>query len=207
MSRMLRSVSSMSTPTAAGTSLPLLRLSVPQYHAMRRAGILTADDRVELLDGLLVSKMTKNPPHSLATELTRRALDEALRAGGLDAAWHVRSQEPITTKDSEPEPDVSVVAGSVRDYSRVHPGPGDVAVVFEIADESLRRDRRDKLAIYARAGIGVYGIVNLVDRFIEVHREPDGDRYVRRDTYAASETLSLAVSGATLVIAVDALLA
>ena len=188
------------------TTLPLLRLSVQQYHAMRRAGILTEDDRVELIDGLLVSKMTKNPPHSLATELTRRALDDALRSAGLAGAWHVRSQEPITTSDSEPEPDVSVVAGSVRDYHQAHPGPGDVALVVEIADESLRRDRGDKLAIYARAGVAAYGIVNLADRVVELYREPEGERYLRCEVCSVGETVTLEVGGAALAIAVDRLL-
>ena len=195
----------MSAPSAAGTTLPLLRLSVPQYHAMRRAGILTADDRVELLDGLLVSKMTKNPPHSLATELTRRALEDALRAGGVHEAWHVRSQEPITTEDSEPEPDVTVVAGKVRDYQAAHPEPRDVALVVEIADESLRRDRRDKLAIYARAGIGSYWIVNLADRVVEIYRDPDGDAYRDRESFGIDQTVPFEL-GHDLTVAVSDLL-
>jgi Uma2 family endonuclease len=194
----------MSSQPAAGTSLPLLRLSVPQYHAMRRAGILTEDDRVELLGGLLVSKMTKNPPHSLATELTRRALEQAL--GSVGGRWHVRSQQPITTPDSEPEPDVAVVAGGLRDYGEAHPSPADVALVVEVADESLRRDRKDKLAIYARAGIAAYWIVNLVDRHVEVFGAPSAEGYGSSASYAAGETVTLVVDGLVTELGVDALL-
>jgi hypothetical protein len=80
------------------------RLSVEQYHQMIRIGILTDDDRVELLEGWLVTKMPKNPPHRLSTQLTREAI-----ARLLPPEWYVDDQEPITTEDSEPEPDISVL--------------------------------------------------------------------------------------------------
>jgi hypothetical protein len=75
------------------------RLSVGQYHAMIRTGILTPDHPVELLDGWLVLKMPKNPPHRVATRLTCKALERVMPAG-----WYVDQQEPITTQNSEPEP-------------------------------------------------------------------------------------------------------
>jgi Uma2 family endonuclease len=96
---------------------------------MGRAGILTSDDRVELLEGLLVTQMNKTPAHTLATALLREELAALLPAG-----WYVRSQDPITLAASEPEPDLAVVRGTPRDYRDRHPGPGDVAVVVEIAD-------------------------------------------------------------------------
>ena len=97
---------------AAVPKLPLMRLSVSQYHRMRDAGILEDGANIELLDGLLVPKMTKNPPRRLVTYLVRDAL-AAVVGGG----WYVDSQEPVTTDDSEPEPDVCVVAGDPRDYA------------------------------------------------------------------------------------------
>ena len=87
------------------------RLPVDRYHQMVKAGLLDQDDPIELLEGFLVYKMSKNPPHSVCTELTREALSRILPAG-----WHVMTQDPITTDTSEPEPDVSVIRGSVRDY-------------------------------------------------------------------------------------------
>ena len=82
------------------------RMGVEQYHAMIEAGILTDDDSVELLEGWLVLKMPKNPPHRATTRLVRAGLERVLPEG-----WYVDSQEPITLIDSEPEPDVVVVRG------------------------------------------------------------------------------------------------
>jgi Uma2 family endonuclease len=147
--------------------LPVRRLSVEQYHQMLHGGILQTDDRVELLEGLLVDKMTKHPPHSAATRLTRAALEKLVPAG-----WYVDSQEPVTTADSEPEPDVCIIRGARRDYVERHPGPADVGLLIEVADESLVRDRGVKKRLYARAGIPVYWIVNLIDRQVEVFSEP-----------------------------------
>ena len=113
--------------------------------------------------------MPKNPPHSVVTQLVADALRRLLPPG-----WHVLVQEPITLGDSEPEPDIAVVRGSVRDYLDRHPGPADLAVVVEVADTTLRRDRGTKRRIYARSGIECYWIVDLRERQIEVYAEPSG---------------------------------
>jgi Uma2 family endonuclease len=149
--------------------VPIRRLSVAEYHQMLRAGILTEDDAVELLEGWLVPKMTKHPPHRAATRLTRVALEKIV-----PAAWYVDSQEPVTTDDSEPEPDVSVIRGQTRDYLARHPGPTDIGLVVEVADESLARDRGVKKRLYARARVPRYWIVNLIDRQVEVYSDPTG---------------------------------
>ena len=145
------------------------RLSVEQYHEMIRTGILTSDDPVELLEGWLIYKMPKSPRHSVSTRVTRRALEGVVPAG-----WYVDTQEPITLDDSEPEPDVMLVRGESRNYLERHPGPGDLALVVEVADTSLDRDRGVKKRAYARAGIPVYWIVNLRERRVEVYSEPSG---------------------------------
>ena len=117
-------------------------LSVRHYHEMIRSGILTAGDPVELLEGLLVVKMAKNPRHTAATQAVRRAVERLLPAG-----WHVRARDPITLADSEPEPDVAVVRGGPERYEDRHPGPRDVGLVIETADASLERDRRTKVRV------------------------------------------------------------
>lgn len=169
-------------------SVPVWRFSVTQYHEMLRAGILAEDDPVELLDGWLVSKMIKNPQHRLATELVREVLD-----GMTPQGWHVNSQEPITLSASEPEPDVSIIRGSRREYLDRHPVPADIGLVVEIADASLSRDKVLKKSLYAQAGIPVYWIVNLVERCVEVYTDPsaqgrDSDYRTRRD-YASSDEI------------------
>jgi Uma2 family endonuclease len=171
---------------------PVCRLSVSQYHEMIAAGILTHDDRVELLEGWLVPKMVKNPPHSTARHLTTKALERILPSG-----WHVRSQEPITLSDSEPEPDVAIVRGDPEQYDRSHPGPEAVALVVEVADASLGRDRSIKNRVYARAGIPVYWIVNLQERRIEVYTDPSGPvevpDYRQHEDYAIGAELPLMI--------------
>ena len=170
------------------------RLSVNQYHQMVGAGILTEEDPVELLAGWLVPKMPKNPPHRVATRLLRQALERVVPAG-----WYVDSQEPITTADSEPEPDVVVVRGETRQYLDCHPGPQDVALVIEVADTTLQRDRVLKQRIYAAAGIPVYWIVNLLDNQIEVYTAPSGPvsqpDYRQCQHYGLSDTVPVVIDG------------
>ena len=138
------------------------RFSVEQYHQMIRSGILTEDDPVELLQGWLITKMSKNPPHSSATRFLRRALERLIPPG-----WYVDSQEPITTADSEPEPDIAILRGSEANYTQHHPRPEDVGLVVEVADSTLSNDRGIKLEVYAQAGIPEYWIVNLSERQLE----------------------------------------
>lgn len=83
--------------------------------------------------------MPKNPPHRAATKLTRNALEAIVPSG-----WYVDAQEPITLEDSEPEPDVVIVRGNTRDYLARHPGSQDLALVVEISDSTLERDRTSK---------------------------------------------------------------
>lgn len=145
----------------------ICRLRVAQYHAMIDAGILTEDDPVELLKGWLVNKMPKNPKHRLVTQLTREALAKVV-----SDHWYVDAQEPITTADSEPEPDVVVVRGDRRHYSDRHPGPEDLALIVEVADTSLQRDRTTKKQLYAAVGIPEFWIINLLKDQLEKYTCP-----------------------------------
>jgi Uma2 family endonuclease len=170
------------------------RLSVDRYHEMIQVGILTEDDSVELLEGWLVSKMPKNPPHRVATRLTRNAMERIVPVG-----WYVDTQEPITTLDSEPEPDVMVVRGDTRQYIDHHPGPQDLALVVEIAETTLQRDRTLKKRVYAFAGISVYWIVNLIERQVEVYTIPSGvteqPDYRQYQDYGPLDTIPLVIDG------------
>src|SRR5689334_21534048 len=86
--------------------VPVYRLSVEQYHEMIRNGIFKSGDRVELLEGILVPKMTKKPPHTFASQVLIDLLPPMLPPG-----WFFNSQEPLTTAESEPEPDAALVRG------------------------------------------------------------------------------------------------
>jgi Uma2 family endonuclease len=185
---------------------PVLRLTVEQYHGMIRAGILVDGDPMELLEGWLVQKMTKYPPHVLSAGCTLDAL-AAVVAGG----WHVRAEGPVTTRDSEPEPDVSVIRGRRRDYANRHPSPKEVALLVEVGDTSLERDRGWKKHIYAAAGIPCYWIVNLIDGQVEVHTQPSGPGeqadYAARQVYRRGDRIPVVLDGAQAgTVAVDDLL-
>jgi Uma2 family endonuclease len=178
------------TPSAPAPPVPypagfdgLFRVTLDQYHRMGESGVLTPEDRVELLEGILLEKPVKKSPHRMATKLTVDVLTRSVPAG-----WYVDSQEPITLDDSEPEPDVCVIRGTTRDYATNHPGPGDVALVVEVADSSLDRDKDWKRRVYARNAVPVYWIVNLVDGVLEVYADPSG-RNPAPD-YATARTLT-----------------
>lgn len=173
---------------------PIWRLSVEQYHEMIQAGILGKDDQLELLEGLLIAKMTKNPAHSTVAYITREAIAEILPKG-----WHARGEQPVTTTDSEPEPDVMIVRGNPRDYLEHHPTPSEVALVIEVADSSLQRDQTLKKRIYARAGIPVYWLKNLIEHRIEVYINPYTDKessnYRQRHDYGVEDDIPVVIGG------------
>lgn len=145
------------------------RISVERYHEMINVGTLTENDRLELLEGFLIEKMTVNPPHTFVTEMIRDLLADII-----PGSFFVNSQQPITMSDSEPEPDVIVVHGTRRDFLKRHPRPENVALVVEVSDSTLNQDQNWKKRIYARAGIPAYWIVNLPDRQIELYTQPSG---------------------------------
>ena len=197
------------SPVESVAAIPndlILRLSIEQYHAIIQAGILTDDDSVELLEGWLVFKRPKNPPHRVTTRLVRTALENILPAG-----WYVDSQEPITLSNSEPEPDIVVVRGDTRQYLDRHPGAEDIALIIEVSDTTLQRDRTVKRRIYARAGIAIYWIVNLVEEQVEVYSQPlvevEQPDYSQRLDFGRSAVIPIIFEGIEIgAIAVDALL-
>jgi Uma2 family endonuclease len=173
---------------------PIHKLSIAEYHRMLEVQILTDDDPVELLEGWLVPKMPHKPPHDGTIQLA----EEVLRPR-LPTDWRLRIQSAITTDDSEPEPDVTVVAGEARTYLHRHPGPADIAVLLEVAETTLQRDREDKGRLYARARIACYWIVNLVDRQVEVNTDPTGPdpnpHYRQVTVYKPEGAIPLVIGG------------
>jgi Uma2 family endonuclease len=160
---------------------------------MIEAGILTSADRVELIEGIIVRKMTQYPPHAVAIDYTLDALRPLLPAG-----WRLREQKPIKLNDSEPEPDLVIVRGPLQCYETRHPGPRDIAVIIEVADTSLENDRQAKGRTYARARIPVYWIINLSERQVELYSEPKSGRspsYRRRAAYEAGAKVPLRIEG------------
>ncbi len=99
--------------------------------------------------------------------------------------------------DSEPEPDLAVVRGTIRDYRHGHPGPADVALVVEIAASSVREDRAMAI-IYAHARIPIYWILNLVDRQVDVYSDPSPDGYAMTELYSPGSQVPVVIDGAVV---------
>jgi Uma2 family endonuclease len=175
------------------TTRLLHRFSVAEYHRMIRAGILTEDHRVELLEGVIVDKMPHNPPHDGTITRIQRRL-----ARQLSQDWLIRVQCAITTRYSEPEPDLAIVKNLEDVYFTRHPGPRDIALLIEVADSTLADDRQDKGSIYAHARIPIYWIVNLNDRTVEVYTEPKSGKepaYRRHADYGIDAKVPLVLEG------------
>lgn len=174
-------------------SRPAFRFSVDDYHAMADAQILQSGDPIELLDGWLVQKMTKNPPHEVALKTLWHLLIQLT-----PRSHHVGSQSPITCGTAEPEPDISIVSGSPRDYLDRHPDPADIVLVVEVAESTLKTDRT-KRSLYGKSGVLEYWIVNLIDRQIEVYTQPSGPKkspgYGQRQDYLPGQMVPLAIVG------------
>lgn len=169
------------------------RFSVAQYDAMARLGILTKDDKIELIEGLLVRKLTKNPAHSTATWLLDRALGRVLPDG-----WFAVTESPVVLATSEPEPDVMVLRGRIEDYFDKKPVPADLALLVEIADTSYADDKA-RAALYGASGIVTYWIVHIPARRIEVYTEPTGpgpeSGYRARRDYGPHEQVPVLLEG------------
>lgn len=148
---------------------PVCTVTVAQYHAMIRAGTLAADRPIELLEGCFAEKAIKNPRHRVAMRKTRLALERIVPAG-----WSVDVQEAVTLNDNEPEPDIAVIRGDTSELLDRHAGPSEIALLIEVADTSLERDRTWKKRIYASAAVPVYWIVNLIDEQLEIYAGPSG---------------------------------
>jgi Uma2 family endonuclease len=174
--------------------LPHRRFSVDEYHKLIEVGILKVGDPVELLDGYLVVKMSRNPPHDGTLAILNRLLVRLV-----PDTFSVRPQLAVTTAESEPEPDQAVARGSDRQWFTRHPGPTDTAFVVEVADTSLDRDRDVKGPLYARARIPVYWIININERQIEVYTNPSGpgdnEGYGQRQDYGENDAVPLVLDG------------
>jgi Uma2 family endonuclease len=168
----------------------LYRINVREYERIVAAGALD-DERLELIDGYMVKKMPKNPPHSWST---RRILD--LVAGFLPPGWLWRLEQPVRIPDfDEPEPDLAVVRGSLDDYKHRTPVPADVALLIEVSETTLNRDQGEKLTAYAQGNIPVYWIVNLVDGHVEVYTGPGPAGYRSRQDFKPGQTVPIIIDG------------
>lgn len=168
------------------------RITVAEYQRMAEAGVFDPESRLELLEGVLVEKMTKNPPHVLAADLIGDLLHRVVPEGYFPSMGNPVS---IEERDSQPEPDAQIVRGSPRDYAGRRRGPGDAALVIEVADTSYVTDRRVKWLLYAAAGVPVFWLLDLRRRVLEVHTDPAPEGYRTLQTLGPDEEVSLVLDG------------
>lgn len=170
-------------------------LSRAEYERLVALGCFE-DERIELLEGTLVSMSPQGPRHvSILRRLTR------LLVVAIGDRAEVQVQGPLALGDtSEPEPDLALVPPGCEDVL-----PSHAFLVIEVADSSLDKDRRVKAPLYAAAGIPEYWIVNLADRVIEVHRDPRDGAYGNTASRAPGDTITLAAFADVCVAVADIL--
>jgi Uma2 family endonuclease len=176
---------------------PRRLLTVDEYHRMGEAGILTDDDRVELIEGELVAMAPIGSEHIASTNALNRLLVLAVGDRGI-----VSVGNPVRlNRHSEPQPDFAVLRPR-DDYRKTLPRPEDTMLAVEVANTSLEFDRKVKLALYARSGIPEVWIVNLAAEEVEVHRSPAADSYTAFTHVGRSDNLtSEALPGVLIPVA------
>ncbi len=164
-----------------------------QYHKLIDSGVIMEGEAVELLEGYLVEKGMRNPPHEMS--LRRMTARLPRHAPG----WFLQVQGAIALGASEPEPDGVLLRGDETTCDGRIPTVADIGLVIEVSDSTLAFDRRDKGRIYARVGIPVYWIINVVDRQIEVYTNPDATAnppaYRTRTNYAITDAVPVVLDG------------
>ncbi len=165
---------------------------------MIEAGILNEDDRVELIRGEIVQVAPIGRDHASCVARLNHVLLGRLH--GRIVLW---PQNPLVIlPDSEPEPDIILLAWRDDFYRQALPGPADVALLIEVADTSLRYDRRLKGPLYAQAGVRDYWIVDLDGDAVEVYRDPSTAGFQRTERLLRGATLApLAFPDVTLAVA------
>ncbi len=188
--------------------LPRRRLlTVAEFDCAWAQGVYGPEERLELIEGEVIEKVSPQRVHMRqSANLSGKAAERAFRE-----ECHIRTQLPLVFgPHNKPEPDVAVVVGSIRDYSLAH--PTTAVLIIEISDSTLRYDRTTKAGIYARAGIADYWILNVVDRVLEVHRQPAamtdmplGHGYRSITRYIETEIVSPLVAPDSLITVADLL--
>jgi hypothetical protein len=178
------------------TAVQVRRWTRQEYDRMVEAGVLTENDRVELIGGEILTVTPQKSPHATAVSLANEALRVVLAPN-----MYIRSQLPLAMgDDSEPEPDLAVVRGSIRDYRDAH--PQSALLIIEVAASTLAFDRHVKGSLYARERVAEYWVINLVESVVEIYRDPKEDSsarfgwsYARTNRVTRTESIPLPFGG------------
>jgi Uma2 family endonuclease len=153
------------------------RFTVADFYRMAETGILREDARVELLEGEIIPMMPIGEFHASVVD----DLNDMFGKQNRDR-FQLRVQNPLQLSEhSMVQPDVILLQPRKDRYRTSAPGPDDALLVIEVADSSLAFDQREKLPLYARAGVEEVWIVNIPERQVEVYREPNFLEYVQTE--------------------------
>jgi Uma2 family endonuclease len=185
------------TPRGQSGLVPY-RLTVRQFEKMVITGILGEEDRVELLAGLLIKKMTTYDPHDFAVMELGDKLRDLLRS-----AWVIREEKSVVLgRYWRPQPDIAVARGPRTQYRSKAPRPRDLGLLVEVSDSTYAKDRGPKWVKYAGCGVLVYWIVNISERRVEVYTSPSGRGkgavYRNVATYGHDEEVPVIIEGREL---------
>ena len=172
--------------TAMSVQIVKRQFNVTEYNRMAETGILSEDDRVELIEGEIVEMSPIGSRHAACV----RRLDALFnrRLGGM---VQVSAQNPILLDDySEPEPDIALLKPRSDFYAEAHPLPSEVLLVVEVADTSVEYDRQVKAPLYARAGIPEMWLVNLPEEMILVYTQPENGAYQNHRQFMQGDSFS-----------------
>ena len=167
--------------------LKTFRLNVSQYHQMSEAGILSENDKVELINGEIIEMSPIGRRHAACVDRINRLFSNIL---GIKVI--VRVQNPIILNNlSEPEPDIALLKPRADFYESGHPQPQDIFLLIEVADSSLEYDRDVKIPLYATSGISEVWLVDIYEQVIIVYRYPSENGYSDIQTLSRGEKLSI----------------
>lgn len=164
-------------PKASDGKPQIWPLSVKAYHALGEMGLIP--EKTELLYGQVYQKMPKSPFHAFLILRLMELLRKVLPSG-----FHILPEQPMECRDSEPEPDLAVIHGSVDDFAAAHPRTAEPVV--EVCVSSYEYDRL-KLRAYAQAEVKEVWLVLGPERRIEIHRRPSGDHFEDSSVYGPGE--------------------
>lgn len=171
----------------SGQSPKLRQITVKQYDSMIKNGIFDDNDRIELINGVIIEKMPKGTKHSSITDRATRIFYRTLNDQLL-----IRNQNPIWLDEfSEPEPDIVLTTIKEDEYETTHPTPNEIFLILEVSDSTLSYDRNTKAIAYSRAGIRQYLLLNIQDNTIEDYREPSTDGYQSKRTLRHGQSFNL----------------
>lgn len=170
-----------------------------EYDHMIAAGVFHSEVRLELIDGEIINVTLQGSLHATAVQLAADILRQTF-----SEKFTIRVQLPIALEDSsEPEPDIAVVIGVVRDYRDAH--PTSAMLVVEVSDATLSYDRQQKKKLYARTGIPEYWIVNLKDEQVEVFCDPQGEGYAQEIVFQPTQFITLLANPKHNILVADLL--